>query len=86
MFPRKNLSDIYPQSQLRNFIDVIISLCTTTCFGPYGLSSGEYNYYFKTSSRKPSLSQLIVVHKFVPYYIEGKYVVILEWITYQHLV
>jgi hypothetical protein len=45
---RKNLSDIYPQSQLRNFIDVIISLCITTCFGSYGPSSGEYNYYFKT--------------------------------------
>jgi hypothetical protein len=43
--PCKNLSDIYLQSQLRNFIDVIISLCITTCFGPYGPSSGEYNYY-----------------------------------------
>jgi hypothetical protein len=37
---RKNLSDIYLQSQLRIFIDVIISLSITTCFGPYGPSSG----------------------------------------------
>jgi hypothetical protein len=28
------------------FIDVIISLCITTCFGPYGPSSGEYNILF----------------------------------------
>jgi hypothetical protein len=58
----KNLSDIrvYPQSQLRNLIDVIISLCITTCFGPYAPSSGEYNYtIFKTSLRKPSLSQFL---------------------------
>jgi hypothetical protein len=27
-----------------------------------------------------------VVHKSFSYYIEGKYVVILQWITYQHLV
>jgi hypothetical protein len=40
---RKNLSDIYLQLQLRIFIDVIISLSITTCFGPYGPSSGEYN-------------------------------------------
>jgi hypothetical protein len=41
---RKNLSDIYLQSQLRVFfIDVIISLSITTCFGPYGPSSSEYN-------------------------------------------
>jgi hypothetical protein len=53
----KNLSDIYMQSQLRvfvdviispcittcSFIDVIISPCITTCFGPYGPYSGEYN-------------------------------------------
>jgi hypothetical protein len=26
-----------------SFIDVIISPCITTCFGPYGPSSGEYN-------------------------------------------
>jgi hypothetical protein len=44
---RKNLSDIYLQSQLRIFIDVIISLSITTCFGPYGPSSGEYNYQWK---------------------------------------
>jgi hypothetical protein len=41
------------------FIDVIISLRITTCFGPYGPSSGEYNvlFIFKTFSRKLSPSQ-----------------------------
>jgi hypothetical protein len=72
----KNLSDIYLQSQLRVFfIDVIISLCITTCFGPYGPSSGEYNILFlflkhlRESHRYHNGS---VVHKFVSYYIEGK--------------
>jgi hypothetical protein len=80
----KNLSDIHLQSQLRNFIDVIISLCITTCFGPYGPSSGEYNYYLKhlrESHRYPNGS---VVHKFVTYYKKGKYVVIYNGITSQH--
>jgi hypothetical protein len=73
----KNLSDIYLQSQLRFFyIDVIISPCITTCFGPYGPSSGEYNILFlflnhvRESHRYHNGS---VVHKFVSYYIEGKY-------------
>jgi hypothetical protein len=52
IYTRENLSDIYPQSQLRNFIEVIISLCITTCFGPYRPSSGEYNYYFKNIFEK----------------------------------
>jgi hypothetical protein len=39
--------------------------------------------HLRESHRYPNGS---VVHKFVSYYIEGKYVVILQWITYQHLV
>jgi hypothetical protein len=39
-------SDI-PAIATENFTDVVISLCITTCFGPYGPSSGEYNYYLK---------------------------------------
>jgi hypothetical protein len=64
-------SDIYPQSQLRSFIDVIISLCIATCFGPYGPSSGEYSYYLKKLREDHCYHNGSVVHKFVSYYIEG---------------
>jgi hypothetical protein len=64
------------QSQLRIFIDVIISLSITTCFGPYGPSSSEYNYYLKHLRESYHYPNGSVVHKFVTYYIEGKYVVI----------
>jgi hypothetical protein len=82
----KNLSDIYLQSQLRSFIDVIISLSITTCFGPYGPSSGECNYYLKHLRESQHYPNGSVVHKFVTYYIEGKVCSYLQWITYQHLV
>jgi hypothetical protein len=39
----KEFSGIYQQSQLMFLIGVIIYHCITTCFGPYGPSSGEYN-------------------------------------------
>jgi hypothetical protein len=81
---RKNLSDIYLQSQLRIFIDVIISLSITTCFGPYGPSSGEFNYYLKHLRESHHYPTGSVVHEFVTYYIEGKHVVIYNGITYQH--
>jgi hypothetical protein len=58
----------------------------TTCFDPYRPSSGEYNYYLKHLRENHRYHNASVVHKFVSYYIEGKYVVILQWITYQHLV
>jgi hypothetical protein len=38
---------IYPQSQLRILLILaIICFSITTCFGPYGPSSGEHNYHF----------------------------------------
>jgi hypothetical protein len=38
------LSNIHLQSQLRVFIDVFFTISLTTCFGPFGPSSGESQY------------------------------------------
>jgi hypothetical protein len=68
--------------------DVIIALCITTCFGPYGPSSSEYNILilflniFEKGYRYPNGS---VVHKFVSYYMEGKYEVFYNGFSYQHI-
>jgi hypothetical protein len=67
----KKLFRHIPTIAIEKFIDVIISLYITTCFGPYGPSSCEYsyNYYLKHLRENHRYHNGSVVHKFVSYYI-----------------
>jgi hypothetical protein len=61
-----------PAIATENFIDVIISVCITTCFGPYGPSSGEYNYHLK-HLRESHRYNNNIIYIYIMYIISNKF-------------
>jgi hypothetical protein len=75
---RKNLSDIYPQSQLRILLMLLYLSVSQHVSAPMGHPQVNTINYLKHLRESHRYHNGSIVHKFVSYYIEGKYIVILQ--------